>query len=254
MKIDSLKRKEYTNEGFMILPDFVSMEELISLRKICDVSIKDIESDMVGRGVVRDRINVYGKKYFIPNVWKEHSNLKSIIFNEKFVEVCKNTIGNTAYIHNDQFVVKMQDKETSFAWHQDSGYSSQGGAAPHKPYFTCWIALDDMSLSNGTISILPFSRSPSRKLIEHFWDSEANAMVGYQGNDQGDLVEVTAGTLVAFSSLLLHKSGANYTDNPRRSYFIAFTPELLYFANNSKRVYSSGEPFLKEGKLIPPST
>lgn len=75
-------------------------------------------------------------------------------------------------------------------------------------------------------------------------------MVGYKGDDQGDLVEVPAGTLVAFSSLLLHKSGANTTDRPRRSYFIAFTPELFLHSDNSKGIYSSGEPVVRDGQLV----
>lgn len=250
MKITSSQIKAFRNEGFMILPDFLSSGELTLLRKICDKSIREIEGEMLQRGVEKDRINVYGKKYFIQNVWKKYDKLQSFIFNDKFAEVCRNTIGDTAYIHNEQFVVKMKDKQTSFAWHQDSGYSTQGGAAFHRAYLTCWIALDNMSSANGTISVLPYSRSPSRHLIEHAWDSELNAMVGYQGNDPGDLIEVPAGTLVAFSSFLLHRSGANLSDNPRRSYFIAFTPELLHHSDLLKGVYSSGETFLKDGKMV----
>ncbi len=139
----------------------------------------------------------------------------------------------------------MSDISTAFAWHQDIGYSVfQGGAARHKPYVTCWIALDDMSSKNGTISIFPFERAPSSELIEHHWEHEVNAMVGYDGDDPGDLLEVSTGTLVAFSSFLLHKSGANTTNRPRRSYFIAFTPELFTYANTAKGVYSSGEKVL----------
>jgi ectoine hydroxylase-related dioxygenase (phytanoyl-CoA dioxygenase family) len=81
-------------------------------------------------------------------------------------------------------------------------------------------------------------------LIEHKWDSDANAMVGYKGPDEGDFVKVKAGSLVAFSSFLLHKSGANITDRPRRSFFMAFTPELFTYADNPEKIYSSGEPLI----------
>ena len=144
----------------------------------------------------------------------------------------------------------MVDTQTSFAWHQDSGYSVyNGGAAPHPPYVTTWIALDDMSKENGTISVLPFSRTPSRELIEHRWDQSVNALVGYRGDDPGDLVEVPAGALVAFSSFLLHKSGANMTNSPRRSYFFAFTPTPFTHADASKGVYSAAEPLLEDGRV-----
>jgi len=248
MKITEEQKDQYSIEGFMIIPNFLNSKELEMIRNICDTKVAETEGDMRERGVEKDRINVLGKKYFIHQPHKTHPNLKNIIFSEKIAKVCRATIGDTAYLHSEQFVVKMTDKDTKFAWHQDSGYSVyQGGAEPHKPYLTCWIALDDMSEKNGTISILPFSRSPSRQLIKHTWNEDLNAMVGYDGDDQGDLVEVPAGTLVAFSSFLLHKSGANSTNRPRRSYFIAFTPELFLHSDESKGVYSSGEPVIKDG-------
>ena len=243
--------KQYQHEGFMVVPKFLENEKLEMVRNVCDTKVAETEKDMRNRGVEKDRINVLGKKYFIHQPHKTHPSLENIIFSNKVAEVCKATIGDTAYLHSEQFVVKMTDSNTNFAWHQDSGYSVyQGGAQEHTPYLTCWIALDDMSEKNGTISVLPFSRSPSRQLIKHTWDDDLSAMVGYNGEDDGDLVEVPAGTLVAFSSFLLHKSGANSTDRPRRSYFIAFTPELFMHSDESKGVYSSGEPVIQDGLLV----
>lgn len=245
MKISQDQKESFEKQGFMIVPGFLNTEELDALRGICDQNIVEVERKMRLKGVVEDRINVLGKKYFILDARKNYKELVRLIFSEKMAEVCRSTIGDTAYLHNEQFVVKMTDANTSFAWHQDSGYSVfQGGAAPHKAYVTCWIALDDMSSENGTISVLPFDRAPSKELIEHHWEAKANAMVGYQGDDPGILIKVKAGTLVAFSSLLLHKSGANTTSRPRRSYFVAFTPELFTYADVSKGVYSSGEQLI----------
>lgn len=251
MNITKQQKENFLKEGFLIVPDFLTSYELETVRDICESSIQQVEEEMKKKNITEDRINVLGKKYFIKDVRKKHPEIKNIIFSEKTEEVCKATIGDTAYLHNEQFVVKMTDKSSSFAWHQDSGYSVyQGGAAEHKPYLTCWVALDDMSEENGTISVLPFSRSPSRDLIEHKWDPEANAMVSYKGTDEGDFVNVKAGSLVAFSSFLLHKSGANVTDRPRRSYFMAFTPELFTYADDPDKIYSSGEPLIIESDQI----
>lgn len=251
MNITNQQREQFNSEGYMIVPEFLDANELEMIRDICDTGIKEIEEKMRSKGVTKDKINVLGKKYFINQPHKKHPILKSVIFSQKCAEVCRATIGEIAYLHNEQFVVKLTDRATSFAWHQDSGYSVfNGGAERHNPYVTFWIALDDMSSENGTISVLPFSREPaSRELLEHTWDEKADAMVGYWGNDPGDLVEVPAGSLVVFSSRLLHKSGANVTKRPRRSYFIAFTPKLFRFAENSKGVYNSGEPLLLDGKF-----
>lgn len=251
MQIRDEQRQAFRAEGYMIVPDFLEAGELDAVRRACDDSVAAVEADMKSRGVTEDRINVLGKKYFILNARKQHPALLDIVFSDKTGDVCRATIGDTAYLHNEQFVVKMMDTATSFAWHQDSGYSVfQGGAARHEPYVTCWIALDDMSEANGTISVLPFSRAPSRDLLEHSWEPSVNAMVGYRGDDPGDLVQVPAGTLVAFSSFLLHRSGANTTVKPRRSYFVAFTPTLFTHGDASKGVYSSGEPLLRDGRMV----
>lgn len=33
------------------------------------------------------------------------------------------TIGDVSFIHNEQFVIRMSDLATRFAWHQDGEYS-----------------------------------------------------------------------------------------------------------------------------------
>lgn len=250
MHIAESQRAQFGELGCMAVPDFLDAAELELVRGVCDASVTEIEADMRARGVTEDRINVLGKKYFVLSARKTHPELLPILFGEKAAAVCRAAIGDTAYLHNEQFVVKLSDEATSFAWHQDSGYTVySGGAAEHTPYLTCWIALDDMNEANGTISVLPFDRAPSRGLQPHAWDDSVNAMVGYTGSDPGDLIEVPAGTLVAFSSFLLHRSGANTTDRPRRSYFMAYTPTLFTHGDPAKGVYSSGDPLLVDGVL-----
>jgi ectoine hydroxylase-related dioxygenase (phytanoyl-CoA dioxygenase family) len=81
-------------------------------------------------------------------------------------------------------------------------------------------------------------------------------MIGYAGEDPGDPVLVPAGTIVAFSSFTLHRSGGNTTGRPRRSYFMAFTPALFPYADPARgEVYSpAAVPFLRGGRpLDPPS-
>ena len=130
MIISETQKRQYEKEGYTIVPGFLSAEELETVRNACNKSISSVENEMRSKGVDRDRINVLGKKYFILNPRKQQPELGNIVFGEKTAEVCKAILGDKAYLHNEQFVVKMTDPATSFAWHQDSGYSVyQGGAA-----------------------------------------------------------------------------------------------------------------------------
>jgi hypothetical protein len=65
MNISKVQQKNFKDEGFMIIPDFLSSQELKLVRDVCDASIKDTEERMRKDGITKDRINVLGKKYFI---------------------------------------------------------------------------------------------------------------------------------------------------------------------------------------------
>ncbi|MDP2322943.1 MAG: phytanoyl-CoA dioxygenase family protein, partial [Gammaproteobacteria bacterium] len=91
------------------MPDFLNPSELAMIRAACDACVAATEADMRARGVTEDRINVLGKKYFVLSPRKSHPVLRAVIFSEKIAGVCRATIGDTAYLHNEQFVVKMPE-------------------------------------------------------------------------------------------------------------------------------------------------
>ena len=74
-------------------------------------------------------------------------------------------IGGSPFLFNEQFVVKAAHTGTSFGWHQDGGYIPFA----HRPYVTIWIALDDTSVDNGAVFLLPRDRDAGdvpAKLVE----------------------------------------------------------------------------------------
>ncbi|KAF9396130.1 hypothetical protein CPC16_004785 [Podila verticillata] len=62
-------------------------------------------------------------------------------------------------LFNEQYIVKTPRSESvsSFGWHQDSQYMDASAQSSY-PVVSCWTALDDISLSNGTLIIEPFPR------------------------------------------------------------------------------------------------
>lgn len=245
--------EEFQTEGFAVFERALDDSQLTLAREICAQAVAWKEEALQQSGTAEDGINLLGRRYFVSRFREREPRLDQVLFSDITAALCRSLLGPTAFLHNEQFVVKLRDEGSSFAWHQDSGYTVfEGGAERHAPYLTCWLALDDMSEANGTIWILPFSRAGTRDLVEHWWSDEANAMVGYGGTDTGDPVCVPAGTIVAFSSFTLHRSGSNSTDYPRRSYFMAFTPALFPYAERSKgEVYSpAAVPFLDGGRRV----
>ena len=97
---------------------------------------------------------------------------------------------------------------------------------PHTPWITCWIALDDVSESNGTIYVLPHTRSAHSDaaigslaaVTPHELATDgSNDLIGYSGAEEGVPVEMKAGGMAVFSSTTFHRSGRNASGDVRRA-------------------------------------
>jgi ectoine hydroxylase-related dioxygenase (phytanoyl-CoA dioxygenase family) len=167
-------------------------------------------------------------------------------------EVCRATLGDNAYFFFDQYVVKGPEGGLPFGWHQDSGYVvGNGGPVDHAPYLTCWCPLDDATAQNGTVRVLPFSETPLARdwILPHERQAGTNDLVGWKGNEPGLVLEVPAGSVVAFSSHLLHTTGANQTDRMRRVYLAQYTPEVM-LNPGTRQLRRNAVPLVLKGEQV----
>lgn len=264
--VTSAQREQFQSEGYFVVESALDAELLDIARSACDRARAALERDMRERGENRhDNISILGSRYFLRNWRTRYPELRRVLFNDTTAALCRATTGATAYLHGEQFVVKLCEPTSAFAWHQDSGYNVyRGGAEHHPPYVTLWLALDDASHANGTISLLPWSVAGGGELLVHRWDEATESWVGYEGDEQGIEIEAPAGSIVCFSSLSLHRSAPNTTEQPRRSYVIQYTPALFRRANDFSAVrggtqvdlrsagdvFSEGDPFLLDGRRV----
>jgi ectoine hydroxylase-related dioxygenase (phytanoyl-CoA dioxygenase family) len=217
------QRNAFAEQGFFILPGIIDGETLHGLRATVDRMIVDIEREMDAAGVETLGLNHRGSRYFIANRYAGEPALEAFVTGELMLGIAAAVVGPEVYLFNEQFVVKTAEHDSDFAWHQDSGYLAKALGGYDRPYLTCWCALDDVTVENGTIHVLPFDRAGFRGLVDHDVDAASNDHIGYRGDDPGDAVEVAAGSIVVFSSMLLHRSGPNRTSRPRRSYVVQYT-------------------------------
>jgi ectoine hydroxylase-related dioxygenase (phytanoyl-CoA dioxygenase family) len=237
------QKKQYTPEGYCILERAIPDQQLTMLRDQCQHFIDVINAEMDAEGVKVKGINHRDSRYFIARRHKDSAELRSFLFGDLMAEVVRATVGPEAYLFVDQFVVKMAEVGMKFAWHQDSGYVGHA----HPEYLSAWVAMDDMSEENGTIYVLPYSRAGVRDTVKHVKEAGSNDMIGYHGDDPGIPVIVPAGTIVCFSSNTFHRSGANTTKRPRRSYLCQYSP-LPILKKDGSGPWCDAVPFLKDGK------
>ncbi len=238
-------REQFKEEGYFILENAIPDKHMSILDNACDHLIKIIDDEFDAQGITRNHITHKGVRYHIAKRYEEYPPLKEYIFSDLMEEVCKSTIGETAYLFYDQYVVKCAEKGISFSWHQDSGYLG----FPHVPYVTTWACVDDMSLENGTAFVMPFSTIGIKSLVEHILDPTTGDKVGYFGKEEGVPVIAKAGSLAVFSSLSFHRSGANTTNKMRRAYVTQYAPAVICRPGETEPMHLA-VPFLKDGQKV----
>lgn len=242
-------KKQFDEEGYFILPSVVCPAVLENLRGCLDKEIQLVHQKMDKEGTDQYGITHRNKRYFISNQSFRNAAMYNFAFSELMFNICKATLGDKAFLFFEQFVVKSAKQNgqpgMSFAWHQDSGYIRHS----HPFYLSCWVALDDMTEENGTLRVLPYKRGGGKNPVTHFRKQITNDMVGYVGEDKGELVCVPAGSVVVFSSFTLHCSGENNTDKPRRSYLTQYSSEPI-MNENGDDFHALAIPFIENGVKI----
>lgn len=245
IKITENQKKQYRDEGFFILENAIPQDWLETIRKECGECIREQEAEMDRAGTDVLNLSRRNSRYFVFLAFKARPQLGTFIFSDLMAEICKATIGDTAYLFWEQFVVKGTDKKgAEFGWHQDSGYVDRD----HKHYVNAWIPLDDVNIENGTISLLSYDRAGTRVKVEHKVVEGSSDRIGYFGKDPGVPAIMKAGSIAIFSSVTFHRSGANNTRNMRRAYAIQFSPEVILEPDGSLK--GLDDPFLKNGVRV----
>ena len=242
--------RDYEKDGFAILPNVIDPDMLEMLQMECGYFIGYTDAWMENKDIEVMGITHKGKRYFISNRYRKSTEMHRFLFGELMREITTSFLGPNAYLFVEQWVVKGAEQGMKFAWHQDSGYVKFiDPANVHKPYLTCWCALDDMSPANGTISVLPHDVVGTRNhVLDHVSEKGTNDLVGYHGDEPGVEINVPKGSVVVFSSTSLHRSNANTTDRRRRAYLAQYSSEPIY--SSSGKLWSMAVPFVQDGNVI----
>jgi ectoine hydroxylase-related dioxygenase (phytanoyl-CoA dioxygenase family) len=220
--------QQFRDDGFFVLEGVVPPDALEVLRNECQRFIDERDAEMDRLGVDTIDLDHRGQRYFV-HTWGKSSAVERFLHSDLMLQIARAALGDSVYLFNEQFVVKAAERGMKFGWHQDSGFIPY----PHRPYLTCWIALDDVAEANGTVYLLPYSRAGTREVVEHVREEQTNDLVGYSGDDPGDPVLVPAGSIACFSSTVFHRSGPNTTDRIRRVYLAQYSGEPILSEDGS---------------------
>ena len=224
----------YQHEGYLVLPDLVSEPELLLLERTFQ---RFIEGRVPGMG--RDFCDMsgpYGRAFedfnlvnaVLPRVYDP--SLVDNVFERRAAGIARKLIGDDVTLDYDQFLAKRPKRDRAvFAWHQDLGYWPTG--TPDTRTVTCSLALDDATLENGCLQVVPGSHRES-ELRPHrpsAWSSspelreEAHTLtVELRPTDTIVPLPVRRGSITVHNERIVHGSPGNTTDGWRRTYVVAF--------------------------------
>ena len=230
-KLTQQKVNEFKSQGYLIFEDFVSSEVLSELKESLNSIFDEIDNDSNRLKQSYDNkhygdISKEGRK-FLKNQSRYYPAIQRYLKSKPIKEIVTNLLDGDAFIFNDQFVIKEPNTPSSFNWHQDSGYVN----FDHKPYLTTWLALDDTHPLNGPLSIIPTNIETTSEVITHQWSDKSKDLFIQVDESKAKELYVSEGTLVVFSSLTPHASGANQSSKTRTAYLAQYSSEPIIDPN-----------------------
>ena len=230
-KLTQQKVNEFKSQGYLIFEDFVSSEALSELKESLNSIFNAIDNDSNRLKQSYDNkhygdISKEGRK-FLKNQSRYYPSIQRYLKSKPIKEIVTKLLDGDAFIFNDQFVIKEPNTPSSFNWHQDSGYVN----FDHKPYLTTWLALDDTHPMNGPLSIIPTNIETTTEVITHQWSDKSKDLFIQVDESKAKKLYVSEGTLVVFSSLTPHASGANQSSKTRTAYLAQYSSEPIIDPN-----------------------
>jgi len=210
----------YAENGFYVYPDALSPEEVQELRdetvRICAGDLGAIGGGAEGRLKGESDDQLLRRFLCIHFPHKISDVMYDALSHPAIVETLTACVSPNVKAMQSMLFIKASGKPGQ-AWHQDEDYIP----TRDRSLVGAWIALDDATVENGCLWILPGSHKPGI-----LWDQEwhgdrrfdcALESQGFPYSDEDAVpVEVKAGTIVFFNGYTLHRSLPNVAQSGYR--------------------------------------
>jgi len=222
----------YQNNGFIVIEDFLSPEELEHWRKAVTTAVEErggikIPGKDIKTGEA-DGINEdadYFAKVFdqLLNLWQTNEQVKKLMLDQRIGKMAAQLAGvDGIRIWHDQALIKRPWANPT-TWHLDTPFWSFSD----RNAISIWVALDNATLENGCLFFIP----GSHKLTGFDKITIGKNMDGifeiYPGliNTKPVAAPMRAGSCSFHNGLTIHGANANMTNGFRRAMTCAYMPE-----------------------------
>jgi phytanoyl-CoA hydroxylase len=208
----AMTENHYDRDGYTVLADALSAAEVQALRdeaaRICRGELGAVDgvrqaaAEEPDERVVRDYLCIH-----FPHKLSEL--MRGALAHPAVVDALTRRIGPNVKAMQSMLFIKSEGKPGQ-AWHQDELFIP----TRDRSLTAAWIALDDATVENGCLWVLPGSHRrgvlyPDRDHHDPRFDCEVEAHDFPYRDEDAVAVEVTAGSVVLFNGYLLHMSLPN---------------------------------------------
>ncbi len=232
----------YRKNGFVVIEDFLSPEELEQWRSAVMEAVTERGGQKMPGKMTKvgedDGINedaeYFGKVFDqLLNLWQTNDRVKEIMCDERIGEMAAKLAGvDGIRIWHDQALFKRPWANPT-AWHLDTPFWSFSD----RKALSIWVALDDATLENGCLYFIPgsfnettYDNSGIGKNMDGIFKvyPQFARSVPFVG-------KMKAGSCSFHNGLTIHGAGANMTPGFRRAMTCAYMPEGNVF-NGQKNI------------------
>ncbi len=151
--------------------------------------------------------------------WRITRTFHDLLWNPAWTVPASQLLRGAVRFWHDQLFCKPAHDGGVVAWHQDYSYWTRTQPMTH---LTCWIGLDDATEANGCLQYIPGShRWPLLPITGLAGDMKAIRSVlndeQWSAFEHPVCIELRAGEAAFHHPLLVHGSGENRSDRPRRA-------------------------------------
>jgi phytanoyl-CoA hydroxylase len=143
---------------------------------------------------------------------RAHSAFQALTENPRLIGFLESLIGPKPIVYGDQALCKPARIGSAKPWHQDGAYFHY---EPYEAGVDVWIALDDAGVENGCMHVLPGGHLTGPRKHVHLEDCTVEP--GRLDVSGAMPVELRAGGIMLFSTLLPHYTPANRSEHRRRA-------------------------------------
>lgn len=241
--LPSQKIEQFVRDGYLILPQLASLEELADLKQLTREQLGqrkqpfELETDVHYPGAP-DSEDAQGGDTIrrLLHAYQRHEVYRALAENQLITTTVQQLLqSKQVYLtpnHHNCVMTKQPEFSSQTNWHRDTRYWHFN----NKYLINAWLALGDERSENGGMLILPGS---------HRWDVSAEALDGahFLREDHpsnrarltlAKRIDLNAGDCLLFSAHCFHAAGANATQKLKQSLVFTYHGESTHSIDGTK--------------------